>query len=169
MKKSLFAAIAITLLFSCGKGRTYEKNANSALSYMKKTSIYSSAITDYCALTWAAAVENHMYKGRYTSDFNRALSWLYADLDSAKILDTLNLYQSKLDSTIKTINEPPEKYKDVYSSIIDCYSQVSELSELAKSPKGSLMTFSQSKNELQSKIAAKLKEVEVMLPSPDEK
>jgi|GEM_PF-6537487 len=163
---SSILAISMTLMVGCSS--SYHKDLDSALDDSKKLAALSGLITNEIQQTWHTAIFDHEYsrngKTEYVSDFNEAIQTL---LDEPEI-KSVNKSIDSLNLTLKTkmgkIVDPPSKYKESYEDMVQVYSSVSELSNLAKSPTGSLQSFKQNVDGLAGVIISKIKAIEIRNP-----
>lgn len=170
--KRILTLIICSLLFSCGKSeKEYYKNSRDAFEEMVAVSLLSEKINEYHYTIWRNAIykEDTYYHEKYFGkDFNQALAT--AKVEMAESISANNKRVSKVDSLLKLLNDPPEKYEYIHKQILQMYGLTSEYASLAKSPKGSLTSYSGSLNNLSSEISKLTNEINVQLPrQPDAK
>ena len=86
-------------------------------------------------------------KGYYVSDFNEALKNLFSDSSFSGQIADINDNKDTVNSLMKKLKNPPEKYKDAYESLSKLYDAYISLTNLAIDPTGSLQTYSQNFND----------------------
>lgn len=84
--------------------------------------------------------------GYFVSDFNTALSNLFADEEFTKDIEAIEDNQDTVRNMMKELTNPPEEYADAYEAVSDFYDSYLSFTNLVTNPSGSLTTFSQSFN-----------------------
>lgn len=79
--------------------------------------------------------------GTFVSDFNDALSNLFADDYFRAQLDTLKLTRDSVKNYMKQLKERSAENSDAYAAVCELYSKYSKLVDLVTSPTGSLTTY----------------------------
>lgn len=114
---------------------------------------------DLCILTlrvWGNAIyeesdiETNQYTrpdGYWVSDFNIALSNLYADPETTSKINNIKSNQDNVKDIMKDLQSPPEGLENCYETISDLYSAYLGITELAINPTGSFNSFSELKNK----------------------
>jgi RNA polymerase subunit RPABC4/transcription elongation factor Spt4/type II secretory pathway pseudopilin PulG len=90
---------------------------------------------------------------KYTSgasDFNEALSNLFADSDFRTKISSIETNQDTVASLMKKLKNPPEEYEDAYDAIKELYDAYTKLTNLATNPSGNLQSFSENFNAADS-------------------
>jgi len=105
----------------------------------------------------------------FRGDFNEAILQLGRYYVQHGKVDDLNEGSDKIESKIKELNNPPEEYEKVYDEIIELYTMEEEYVQMAISPSGSLISFNESRNTLSTNIVSKVKEIDVIMPSKEDK
>ncbi|MZP30886.1 hypothetical protein GTO91_14295 [Heliobacterium undosum] len=100
----------------------------------------------------------------YTSDFNESLKILYKYYDKNGNVDLLKNTKETVYKDIKSLDAPPEKYKQSYNAIMDLYSDYDQYINLAINPTGSLQSYSNETRDLNTKISKKYKEFGLRFP-----
>ena len=62
---------------------------------------------------------------------------------------------------MKELSNPPSEYKEAYLKLNSCYEDYVKFVTMAESPSGSLFSYSQNYNDLDSSLASKLKSLEL--------
>lgn len=86
------------------------------------------------------------------SDFNEALSNLFADSDFRATISSIETNQDTVASLMKKLKNPPEEYEDAYDAIKELYDAYTKLTNLATSPSGSLQTYSENFNSADTEV-----------------
>jgi len=82
--------------------------------------------------------------------------------------DKLVNKKSEIKDKMKELNNPPEKYNKAFDIALELYTLYEKYTDMAISPSGSLVSYSQEAKELSSEIISKYKQFEVMLPEIEE-
>ena len=101
--------------------------------------------------------------GYFVSDFNIALSNLFADPELQNQISSIESDQSYITDTMKSLVNPPEGYEEAYEAIKELYDAYLSLSNLVISPSGSLTTFSRDFNEMDSEVLDCYKATEIYI------
>ncbi|MFB3170052.1 hypothetical protein P5G62_023385 [Neobacillus sp. 179-C4.2 HS] len=106
------------------------------------------------------------FRGKYIArgDFNTALLTVKGVWESVGTIDDISKAQSDIASTVKGLNNPPEKYKDVYEEVLNYYSTYEKLLGLAVSPSGSYLTYTRDINTLSSELESQYSKIQVVMP-----
>ncbi|WP_147296312.1 hypothetical protein [Halobacillus trueperi] len=72
---------------------------------------------------------------------------------------------SHIESNLKELNDPPEKFQKVYDETIELYGSYKEFVSLAESPTGSLLEFNKKFSKLSTEIVSSVDKIEVMMPN----
>ena len=96
---------------------------------------------------------------RGASDFNDALANLFADDSFKSRIESIEANQIKVNSLMKELKNPPEQYAEAYDEINEYYDSYTEFVNLVISPNGSLQSFSNNFNDLDSKTANAYKKI----------
>lgn len=84
--------------------------------------------------------------GYFVSDFNTALSNLYADSSTKSTKEDIESNQVLVKELIKELQSPPEGLEKCYDTVTELYTAYKGITDLAINPTGSLTSFSESKN-----------------------
>ncbi|SFJ43160.1 hypothetical protein SAMN04487936_102143 [Halobacillus dabanensis] len=83
-------------------------------------------------------------------------------------VEELQSASSKIESNLKELNDPPEKFQKVYDETLELYANYNEFISLAESPTGSLLEFNKKFDELSTNIVSSVDKIEVMMPTIEE-
>jgi hypothetical protein len=153
----LFSLFAVILLFSCGESR--EKYNHRALAFVDSV---NNATDTYLAFAtaWARSWRSIIFDYRYISpvsgatevcvDMNEGLAKYAKEM---KPLDSLifKKHQHVLDSLFKTLKKYPSDSKNLYELISELYTLSKRAYKMAMEPSGSLQTYTQNLNDLETK------------------
>lgn len=84
--------------------------------------------------------------GYFVSDFNAALSNLYANSSTKTTVSEIESNQEAVKLLIKDLQSPPKGLEKCYDTVTDLYSAYKGLTDLAVDPSGSLTSFLDSKS-----------------------
>lgn len=127
-----------------------------SLSILKST-ITATEMCEGYSEVWRNAIDrgnNFNSAIRDRADFYE-LQGKFAELDASK---------EDIDKIMKNLNNPIEEYKKAHEKLLEIYGIYTQLNSQAKSPSGSLMTFNQKINELQSDFIRATNEYNVLVP-----
>lgn len=99
--------------------------------------------------------------GEFYEDFNDALACLYDNQDFIDDLAEIYSLQVKAESLIKDLAKHPKAFDEEYSDFKDCYNLFTKFTNMPLTSNGSLNSFTDDHNELDEKIADKLKELDI--------
>ncbi len=85
--------------------------------------------------------------GYFVDDFNTALSNLFRDSSFITKIDSIKTNQDLVASQMKKLVNPPDEYKEAYSSIKDLYEVYSDLCNCAVNPTGNITSYTSTFNE----------------------
>ena len=85
------------------------------------------------------------------SDFNDALKNLFSDDDFKKQIDNIKKNQNTVNSLMKTLKNPPKEYQEAYEDLRTYYDAYIEFTDLVINPTGSLQSYTNDFNNLDSK------------------
>ncbi len=179
-KKHLYVAGAILacillvwgLVKTCG-GSNYESKAKEMkLNAKNVVSLSLSILSDY-QTNWNSAISDHRAKNvggesEYVYDFNEAIEWRYTYYSKNGHLALIDSLVDVVKKDMKSMNNPPSKYKEVHSSLMEIYNGMNALVSLVKQPKGSLMSFGQNVNEISSNIEKAFLESDLTISTSEE-
>lgn len=113
--------------------------------------------------TWSNAIED---SGK---DFNTEIANLYKKESFVKSLSTLDTFDGELESNVKKLQNPPQKFEKAYDEFIELYQTYQGLYNQAKSPTGSLLTYSEDTNKKIDDFLSRWNKIRVLLPDIEEK
>lgn len=147
-------AIAISVA-SSNNSKNYKENLSSAVSAMLLGGIEAEDAGSLIYNVWHDAIYDDYNSETYkytsgTSDFNEALSNLFADEDFKATQDSIKTNQDTVESLMRDLSNPPSEYEDAYAALKECYDAYLEFTNLATNPTGSLSTYTSSYNSAQS-------------------
>lgn len=172
-KKIVLICTLLFLLVAIGVGGLYYRNTTTAAkneaSYrqtMEMTqmlivsgTIASANVCEVYSSVWSSAI-----KSKY-GDFNTELAKKKSEFKSDGTLTKISETKDTIDSFMKKLNNPTEKYKRSYDKILEMYGIYSKLESEALSPSGSLMTFNANINNLQAEFLKSGNELKVIMPA----
>ena len=85
--------------------------------------------------------------GSYVSDFNDALSSLFADSSFSSKIDSIEENRDSVNSYMKNLKNPPDEYKEAYEALSKFYDSYIVLTGCATDPTGTLQTYSNNFND----------------------
>ena len=147
-----FAELYNTMAEGAGKAET----ANILITDVWRNSIFQTADTETDKYTKANGGN-----GQFYDDFNDALASLYADEGFIEDLAEIYSLQSDAETLIKDLAKHPNSFDEEYSDFKDCYNLFVKFTDMALTGEGSLNSFTDDHNELDKKIAGKLKELDI--------
>lgn len=145
------STISFTMLIGCGKAEDYG-------NLIKK--VWSNAIYE------KHDDETDKYTcpdGYFVSDFNDALTNLFADSNFSSKIDDVSENQDAVNELMKKMKNPPEEYKEAHDKMSEFYDTYIILTNLVTNPSGSLQTYSNSFNEADTKAVNCYKALEIYL------
>jgi hypothetical protein len=88
------------------------------------------------------------YDSIFYSDFNTALSNLYADESFIEKIDSIKKNQETVKNTYKILKDYPDGYNEYYDICSEVYSLYKDFTALAVSPSGNLKSYTENFNTL---------------------
>jgi hypothetical protein len=171
--RKCFTPIVFLTLALWGCSNNYKQNLKVAYTQAKVLKESSTLVAEQIAATWNSAIFNHQYSfgshSGYVSDFNDALVKLMQEPEIIQVNKSIDSLRSILKVSMEKLTDPPTKYKDTYNDLVTLYSSLSELSNMATNPSGSLQTYRQNLNDLTSKVNSTFSEIEVRNPGIEQK
>jgi hypothetical protein len=120
--------------------------------------------SDYCfkvcsgySTIWKIAIES-----RYL-DFNKQILTFQEELRSKGRLDEIMKTRSALEEFMKKFIDPLTKHNEAYKKLVELYGIYCQVYALSLQPVGSLMSFNNSVNQLQSEIVRTKSELDAMI------
>ncbi len=99
--------------------------------------------------------------GKFYENFNDALDSLYRDQAFISKIENIYNQQSYAKNLIQDLLKHSKSFDEEYRDFKECYNLFLKFTDMSISPNGSLKTFSESHNELDEKIADKIKELNI--------
>lgn len=156
---------AITTVFN--KKVDYEETAKDAkLNAYTVVGLSSTILSDY-RNTWSSTIDDGSYVEdengveHYCSDFNDALFYRINFFKSEGYFDILDSLSNVVREDLKLMDDAPEKFQDIHKTFVAMYGDMNTLVSLVKEPKGSLMTFGNTVNELMMSFDKNYKETDL--------
>lgn len=179
-KKHVVAFLAIILvmvfafvLYKCSLGTKYVDVAKDMKtnSMVLKDMTYS-ILKDYQE-NWQNCISNNRAKNdegeyQYCYEFSEAVAWRYSYYSKNGSLRLMDSLANAIKEDMVIMDDAPSKYKKTQESFLSIYNDINTLYSLVKEPKGSLLTFGQTINELVMRIDSKIKETDLKIPVSQE-
>lgn len=150
---AVLAFITIGIIAGVNSKRTNDYNDKlSATVYL----IYTNAsrcesICGNVSETWKNAIYNdYDYYNKGYLDFNKALANLFADSRIKSDVETIKKTDLTIADSVKSLQNPPAKYKDAYNDILELYGVYQGLVSQATNPTGTLISYN---SDVNSKIS----------------
>ena len=102
--------------------------------------------------------------GYFVSDFNEALSNLYADSSTVTKVSDIASNQTSVKDLIKKMQNPPEGLEKCYDTVSDLYDSYKILSDLAKNPSGSYNEFGEKKSDAVTDFMSTYEKLDNQIP-----
>ena len=136
---------------------TYASNLETASFTMLMGAIEAEDAGNLIKKVWYNEIygEYDSETSKYTSgasDFNEALSNLFADTGFRSTISSIETNQDTVAGLMKKLKNPPEEYEDAYDAIKELYDAYTKLTNLATNPSGSLQTYSENFNTADSEV-----------------
>ena len=94
--------------------------------------------------------------GEFYDDFNDSLSNLYSDSDFSSNIYSIKEDHEEIISNMKDLTNPPNKYKEAYSTMKTLYDDYIVFYNVVINPKGSILDFTEDFNEADEKLSKDL-------------
>jgi hypothetical protein len=149
------------------KLKEYEQLFKSTAEAMIATSITAEEMLNKYHDVWSDAIFNDYAEvdGEIIyGDFNEAVSAQRQSFEEKGTIELLEKSQKIIATSMKKLNNPPDEYKEEYDVLMDMYKVFNEYIDLAKTPEGSLQSFSEQTRELSNDLTSLYKELEVQMP-----
>lgn len=151
---------------------TYKENLALAVTKMMGYSIVSEQICNQYSDVWNRAIEADYgieVNGQHASDFNEAILYQREEYEEKDVLKSIKDNTAEVDKLMQGLNNPPAEYQNSYDKLVELYGLYTQYADEADSPKGSLVEFNKTTNELSSEISKLFNQFKVLLPNIDEK
>lgn len=159
---AIIAGIASYYIYQQKKIKDYEGTLSAAASTMLLGSTTAEKAGGLIHDVWYNTIykESDIETDKYTkttgtfrtfnSDFNVSLQSLFADSEFKKQIDSIEGNQLLVKDFMKELQNPPKQYEDAYEKIRDFYDVYLEFTNLVINPSGSLQSYTNKFNELDS-------------------
>jgi len=149
-------AVAI-MIEGCGESaESYSERVRPIADSILFYSAVAESVSDQYKTTWSDAIDSH-YK-----DFNDELQKVHEEYEAKGTYARMKTGKSWIDSSMRTIAQPPAESQQVYQKVMDFYGKYSQFHELAMTPTGSLMSYRQQTSGLSSDMVKAMNELKVM-------
>jgi hypothetical protein len=148
---------------------TYKENMNLALAAATLVGSHAEKMGNQYHDVWYSAIFNHRYTtsdgqshsyGTYSQAIKDQRDAYVKSSDTTK----LKMEMATLESTVSKLKNPTVQYKEIYKELVDLYSTVTSFESLAEDPSGSLQSYTDDFNQLDTALAQKIKAIQVQLP-----
>lgn len=89
---------------------------------------------------------------RFVDDFNDALNNLFVDEEFSNGISKIQENQTQVTELMRKLKNPPTKYKESYDALKTCYEDYLKMTRMVISPTGSLQTFTEDFNAIETKL-----------------
>lgn len=163
-KKAIIAVIIVAIIALGIAGmfviqrNDYQEQFNAIVNDISKEAIRSEEAATRIQLVWHDCIYNEynmdsfMYIVDSGGDFNVALKNLFADEDFSSDIENIQIRQESVNSSMKDLTKPPKGFEEAYDALQDYYKAYIELANMATSPSGSLQTYTDNYNRVDSEI-----------------
>jgi len=137
-----------------------------AYSETKQLAKISIELSEEVEKTWSDAIFDNRYKAnrQRVYNFNEALRMLFNEKYIISEVNKIDGIRTKLKSNMLNLNNPPKNYKAAYDDLVEMYSSVIEISNMATNPSGSLQSYRENMNVLNTNVNKKIAQIEVRIP-----
>ncbi len=154
--KKLLLLLVLLLTFSCKSEKDYKQEALDAQAQIFQIAAGAEGVCSYYYTVWNNAIsksgsywdESSPY---YRKDFNEAIAVARKEAVVAQLIDSINVLQKAVDVKITSINKMPKKMGSLQGELLNSYANSKQFLRMAESPDGSLMSFTQTVNDLSQK------------------
>lgn len=146
----------------------YKEDLAFAVMRMMGYSIISEQICNQYAKVWDEAIDADYgieVNGKYASDFNEAIVYQREAFEEKDVLKNIKDNTAEVDKLMRRLNDPPAEYQNSYDKLIELYGLYTQYAELADYPKGSLLEFNKTRNNLSSEISKLFNQFKILLPN----
>lgn len=138
------------------EGTWKAESANILICKVWKNSIFKTADEETDKYTKADGGN-----GKFYDDFNDALETLYSDQNFIDELAEISSLQTEAETLIKGLAKHPKAFDEEYSDFKEFYNLFMKFTNMPLTVNGSLYSFTDDHNELDEKIADKIKELDI--------
>ncbi|WP_028401049.1 hypothetical protein [Ectobacillus panaciterrae] len=141
----------------------YSKQMNSAVTTMLESGTKAEKIGNQYAEAWSKAISGvYVLNGERYSDFNNAISAV--SKYNKSYISEIWVSEEEVDATMKKLQNPPKEFEDAYNELTELYKVYKKYVDLCTTPKGSLITYNSTRNELSSDFVSLKDSVELKIP-----
>jgi ABC-type transporter Mla subunit MlaD len=151
--------------------KQYKENMSLFLLQSTKVGAKAESMINTYQEVWHDDIFNDGYttsNGTYHKDrlnnFNQAIKDQWNIYDVLGDNKELKRDMDNVDKTINVLKNPPTQYKDLYKEIVDLYTDLSRFVEKANNPSGSLQSYTNDANSMDTDITKKIDSIRVQLP-----
>lgn len=152
MKKLILLFVFTFAMTSCNSDKEYHNKFNDTLENIRVVATKSGVYADSFIKVWRIAIEDSEYNGQYCHDFYSAITMHKESLEDNKEYRNVREQNSKIKEDFKILCDYPSKYKEAYFDLVELYTLVEELNNSIYDIQGSLVSYSDRKNELMKEI-----------------
>ena len=151
---SIAFLVVVVLAATVGTGGRYEDSLIETASLIRSNGLDSEAHLSVLATSWSDAISDRR-------DFNLAIS----STQSARRERLVAMEEAHDDivARMTSLNDPPGRFRDAHSTLLDLYEIYVQLYELAQSPSGNLQTFNATRNDLSARFSSTYARLQILL------
>lgn len=155
MKKVLFLCLSALLICSCTSKKNYHKKVNELFKEIVLDYFVAETLSSKTISVWHNAIYEHEDShGHYCSDFNEALATHHEDNEYA--YSKFKTRSDSLSIKLADLKKYPSDCKDEYEDLTDLITVMMSYVRLATEPTGSLNSYREECNGLESEILRKM-------------
>lgn len=156
MKRLVLFTVLVLVLVSCGKSeKEFDEKLTQARVLELQVELYNAIIHDAIVDAWHDAIfKNKTPSGRYTRDFDTALSEVCDSMDKYGFRDSVQSLNSQLLQMASEL-EPPASRKECYDDYVEIVSCISNLTRKCCSVSGSYKSYCSETNDLFETVSEK--------------
>ncbi|MBP1904443.1 hypothetical protein J2Z32_001060 [Paenibacillus turicensis] len=183
-KTILFSLLSIVVLIGAiGGGYWYfsdkqEKAINKyredlavAVTQMMSFSLISEEICNQYSDVWNRAIKEDwiIVNNKSALNFNEAISYKREEFEEKNIIALIKKNTEETDKLMQGLNKPSPEYQNAYDKLVELYGLYTQYADLADFPKGSLLEFNKTRNQLSSEIGKLYKQFKILVPNISDK
>ena len=162
MKYILSLTLLILAIFSSGCTTSYQKEVykTNLLRANDYVQLYSKSCFNLCNLrssTWERSIKSG-------KDFNVEISKETEELERVGRLASIRNSKTSMERYMKEASNPPKGYEKAHDKLVEMYGIYSQIYSLSLNPSGSLVSYNNAINDLQSKLVKASSEFNVLVP-----
>lgn len=153
----LIIALGVTGIFAVQRN-DYQEQFNTIVNDISKEAVKAEAAASKIQLVWHDCIyteynlDSFMYIVDSGGDFNVALNSLFADETFSNDIKHIQSRQESINLSMKDLTNPPKSFEEAYDALQDYYKAYTELANMATSPSGSLQTYTDNYNRIDSEL-----------------